>query len=154
MVATQTQSETETPNLTYAQREPLSWRLRAIALLASVSLVVLLVTARRLEPDQAGYGTHQQLGLAPCASLLIWDARCPACGMTTSWAWMVRGRFVEAVQANAGGAMLAIIAMVAVPASCYFCFVGRASRGEWYSLGLAAVLASSLAAASIQWWLR
>ena len=33
----------------------------------AVMLVAVLAVARRLEPDPRGFGTHEQLGLSPCA---------------------------------------------------------------------------------------
>ncbi len=53
-------------------------------------MVVVLGVARWLEPDAKGYGTHQQLGLPPCSSILLFGSKCPACGMTPpgAWRWM------------------------------------------------------------------
>lgn len=44
-----------------------------------------------LHPNPSGHGTHTQLGLAPCPSVLIWSRPCPACGLTTSFAATVHG---------------------------------------------------------------
>ena len=38
-----------------------------------------------LRADPVGHGTHQQLGLAPCASMYFLHRPCPGCGLTTSW---------------------------------------------------------------------
>ena len=71
-----------------------------------VAGAVLLLTARWLSPDQRGMGTHEQLGLAPCAFSVWTGWRCPSCGMTTAWAHAVRGELTAALQANAGGTLL------------------------------------------------
>ena len=78
----------------------------ALAALA-LALLALLVTAGILTPDARGHGTHQQLGLPPCTFYLIFQRPCPACGMTTSWAWLLRGEIGHALAANAGGTLLA-----------------------------------------------
>ena len=73
-------------------------------------LLALLATTASLRPATSGHGTHQQLGLPPCAVQMMWKIRCPSCGMTTSWAHFVRGQWIRSLQANSGGALLAVIA--------------------------------------------
>jgi hypothetical protein len=46
--------------------------------------------------------------------------------MTTSWAHLVRGQGISAVRANAGGAMLGLLALFAVPWS-----LASGLRGRW-----------------------
>ncbi len=132
----------------------LPWTLRWLALLAGLCVLALLLVARQLEPSPFGYGTHQQLGLPPCSSLVLFGSTCPACGMTTAWAWTTRGQIWPALQANAGGAMLALIAMAYLPSSCYFFAGGRTSRKGWFSLALGNGLLVSLGVAIVQWALR
>lgn len=133
---------------------PLSPSMRWLSLLGGVSVFALLAIARWLEPASDGFGTHQQLGLPPCTSVVFLNMRCPACGMTTSWALSIRGHWFESMQANAGGWLLSIIALVYLPASCYFSYFGRSSRGGWVSLSFAIGLIAALAAAILQWCLR
>jgi hypothetical protein len=108
----------ERPSLTAGQR-------LAIAVLGLGSLVPLL-GARLLEPSPQGYGTHRQLGLPPCTSVVLFGRRCPTCGMTTSWAHVVRGEFIEALRANVGGTLLAILDLVAA-----LWLLSSAARGRW-----------------------
>lgn len=129
----------------------LTWFVRLISAVAGATLLGLLIVARTLEPDPQGFGTHQQLGLPACTSVVLFDALCPACGMTTSWAWFTRGALVRSARANAGGLMLAIIALVYVPASCYFTVVGRATKHAWFSMTLAIGLLAALGVAIVQW---
>jgi hypothetical protein len=128
--------------------------LRVLSLLVSIGLVATLLVARSLSPAATGLGTHQQLGLPPCTSIFLWNAPCPACGMTTSWAWMTRGHLLMATKTNIGGTMLAIIALVYIPAGCYFCFIGRASKKERFSLWLAASLILAILLSTVQWFFR
>ena len=117
-------------------------------------MLAVLIVARNLSPDSNGFGTHQQLGLPPCTSVALFGVKCPSCGMTTSWSLATRGEFIEAARANAGGLVLAIIAMAYLPASCYFTWRGRSTRGGWFSLALGISILVSLAIAVAQWLWR
>lgn len=59
-----------------------------------------------LRPDSSGHGTHQQLGLPPCPSVLLFDKPCPGCGLTTSWTATIHGNFVQAFAAHPLGPIL------------------------------------------------
>ncbi len=133
---------------------PLPSSVRWISLLFGMVALGGIMVASQLRPDPSGRGTHQQLGLPPCSFVLFWNVPCPACGMTTSWTLVMRGRLASAMQANAGGAMLAIIALAYIPISCYFFLRGVATRGQWFSMLLAAALTLALLAAVVQWIVR
>jgi len=81
---------------------------RSVAAGLAISVIVLMLIAVRLEPNPAGLGTHQQLGLPPCTMRVVFQMRCPACGMTTAWAHFVRGEWPSSVRVNLGGFLLAI----------------------------------------------
>jgi len=103
----------------------------------------LLLTAALLTPDARGHGTHEQLGLPPCTFYVIFHRPCPACGMTTSWAWLVRGEIGHALAANAGGTLLACLSLVGaawmlVSALCGRWFGGRPS--QWAIVGIAVMV--------------
>jgi hypothetical protein len=93
----------------------LRWLDRLAMIVAGGVLLGLLATAGRLTPNQHGQGTHQQLGLPPCTILAWYGIRCPSCGMTTSWSHVVRGQVFAAIRANAGGTLLALVALAAGP---------------------------------------
>ena len=88
---------------------------RILLVVAGSVLVLLLVTARFLEPSPEGMGTHRQLGLPSCSFVSLYGMPCPSCGMTTSWSCFVRGDLISAVAANPGGLLLALIAVAAIP---------------------------------------
>jgi len=92
---------------------------------AGTGLMVLLSVAAWLEPSPAGLGTHQQLGLPPCTFRVVFGVRCPSCGMTTAWANVMELRMGEAVRANSGGTLLAILALMATPWLLLSAAVGR-----------------------------
>ncbi len=132
----------------------LDWRIRTICLLSGLFAASLLITARVLTPSPTGVGTHQQLGLPPCTSIILFNARCPACGMTTSWALFMRCEFAQAFHVNAGGALLALTALAFLPASCYFFVSGKGTRKERFSLALGSTLLLAMLIAVVQWWWR
>ena len=79
------------------------WGLLALA----AALTAVLATAAWLKPDPRGYGTHEQLGLPRCTFYAMAGFPCPSCGMTTSFAWSVRGRPDRAWRANPAGSLIA-----------------------------------------------
>ena len=64
------------------------------------------MVAALLTPDPDGFGTHTQLGLPPCGFFVVTGLPCPGCGLTTCFAFMIRGDVVEATRANPFGVML------------------------------------------------
>ena len=77
--------------------------------------LALLITARSLEPDPRGFGTHEQLGLIPCC-FHRWTGRvCPTCGATTALAHALRGNIADAATANLGGALLRGMTVLGIP---------------------------------------
>lgn len=110
-------------------------------------LAGLWVTASQLTPDGSGLGTHRQLGLPPCSSRVLLNMRCPACGMTTSWAHLARGDLFRSAASNAGGCLLGLLALAIVPAAAWI--AAKGSRPSEQSIlclavGLVAVLAVTL----------
>jgi hypothetical protein len=85
---------------------------RALLAAFALALASMLVVARGLEPDPRGFGTHTQLGLWPCAFRATTGRPCPTCGMTTSFAWFVRGDLARAWGANPAGSVLASTSLV------------------------------------------
>jgi hypothetical protein len=86
----------------------------------ALGLVAVFVTAWKLNP----YGedgaplrmeTHRQLGLPPCTFYDITGLPCPSCGMTTSFALLVRGDVANSLRANAVGTLLALFCLALIP---------------------------------------
>ena len=63
------------------------WVVLALVLAAFLVEIWLGVNAT---PDARGYGTHEQLGLAPCRAIDWFGVPCPGCGVTTSVAHAAR----------------------------------------------------------------
>lgn len=81
---------------------------RLVAAVVAASCLALLIVAARLEPAPAGHGTHTQLGLPACGWAMVLHRPCPTCGMTTAFAYAVRGRFVSSFLAQPAGFLLAL----------------------------------------------
>ncbi len=88
---------------------PLGWPVRGVLWVAAAGILGLLGLARKLEPDPRGFGTHTQLGLPSCSFLRTTGRLCPTCGMTTAFAWFMRGRIDRAWWANPAGCLLALL---------------------------------------------
>lgn len=84
---------------------------------ALVSACAVLATAAWLKPAATGYGTHMQLGLPPCNFLLWTHHPCPSCGLTTCFAWMMRGQIAKAFFANPFGILAFLGTVAAIPAA-------------------------------------
>lgn len=94
---------------------PVGSTTRVTLLGIAIFLIMGFGVARCLSPDPKGYGTHQQLGLPPCASQWLFGYPCPGCGMTTCFSHFVRGEFAQAARANVAGAVLATVCMLMIP---------------------------------------
>jgi hypothetical protein len=111
----------------------------------------LLVTAARLSPSPTGMGTHTQLGLDECQFALRTGIPCPSCGMTTSFAWFVRGNFPASVYVQPMGFLLAVGTVVTFWAGLYVVATGR-SVYRLVSLGPSRYYVSLFMALAIAAW--
>jgi hypothetical protein len=76
------------------------------------------ITARRME-------THRQLGLPPCTFYDKTGLPCPSCGMTTSFALLIRGDVWNSLKANWAGTFLGLGCLIFIPWSVASVWVGR-----------------------------
>ena len=134
-------------------RKRLGWLMRISCFGLAVILATLWLIAVRLQPSEQGLGTHQQLGLPPCSMRILWGIRCPACGMTTSWAHMADGQWVAACQANLAGVFLGLLAMVGGPMAAWSAISGRAVSNQTLWM-LAGGMIMALVLALVEWLVR
>jgi hypothetical protein len=83
-------------------------------------LTVIFSIAIYLNPYNADgsarrQATHTTMGLPPCTFYQTTGLPCPSCGMTTSFALLIRGDVRHSVQANFAGTMLATICLLVIP---------------------------------------
>jgi ABC-type sugar transport system permease subunit len=112
------------------RRRPLPLWVRLGLVLLVTGWVAVFAVAVSLNPyDDRGTArtmeTHRQLGLPPCNFKEITGAPCPSCGMTTSFALLVRGDVWSSLLANCAGTALATLGLVFVPWGLACAVAGR-----------------------------
>jgi hypothetical protein len=110
-------------------------RRRLIAAAVFLCSAGVLSMAVYLRPDSRGFGTHQQLGFAPCAMVLTTGYPCPTCGMTTAFSYTVRGRWLRAIYAQPSGFLLALGTVATAGSSLWVTVTGRALRWRIPAMG-------------------
>lgn len=111
------------------ERPALHKGIRAGLMALAAGLTGVFTLALVLDPyDATGQPrrmeTHRQLGLPPCTFYSVTGLPCPSCGMTTSFALLVRGDVWGSLRANAVGTLLAIYGLLLIPWSAA-CVVSR-----------------------------
>ena len=97
---------------------------------------------------------HHNPGRRDNSGFLWFKTRCPACGMTTSWACLTKGRVLDSFASNAGGALLAITAAVAGPWSLVSGLRGKWLWGPVNEKTVIVVAGSILAVTLMDWCYR
>jgi len=111
---------------------PLTVWVRTVLVLIALGLVAVFGLAFWINPyDENGQRrtmeTHRQLGLPACTFKVVTGVPCPSCGMTTSFALLVRGDLLGSLYANAAGTLLALCGLLFIP----WCLVCVWSRRLW-----------------------
>ena len=108
-----------------------------------------------LNPDPNGHGTHQQLGLPPCPSVLFFHRPCPGCGLTTSFTAFLHGHWAAAFQANAFGPVLYTL-FTASALLCGWAWLKRIrfdNDTKHFNLALGTLVGVFLVYGAIRWYL-
>lgn len=111
-------------------RDPLA--ARAIAFLVIFAAAAFFGLCRWLTPPPAGFGAHQQLGLAPCPMPILTGLPCPTCGMTTAFAQMADGHLLAALHAQPAACVIAAIILSATLLCVDTLRTGRLWTINWY----------------------
>lgn len=111
-----------------------------------VGWLLVSLTAFLLRPSVHGHGTHQQLGLPPCGSVLIFGRPCPGCGLTTSFAASVKGDLLTAWNANPFGTIFYLAFTVSAIVSAWGLWkrAKPVPDGRWFNPLVAALIVSYL----------
>ena len=126
-------------------------RARMVAGLVLVGCVAVLATAAWLEPDPAGYGTHRQLGVSACGMMATTGVPCPTCGMTTAFSLAIRGRWIEALQAQAAGTLLVIAVGLTCATAGSVLLTGKVWLVNWFRVSAVKLVFLSLAILLTAW---
>ncbi len=105
------------------------------ALVAAVGLGIGLY----LTPSASGMGTHEALGLPPCAFRYATGLPCPGCGLTTAVSHAAHGHFVQSFLTQPAGFLFGVALWVTVPLMLYAAWrrvpaaavLPRAPRHAW-----------------------
>lgn len=95
-----------------ARRDAQAVRISLLAvagLLTGVFAVAFWLNPYDADGTPRRMATHTQLGMPPCNFVVLTGRPCPACGMTTSFALLVRGDVAASMQANWSGTLIAVI---------------------------------------------
>jgi hypothetical protein len=124
--------------LTYqeATDEPLDaipvlvWWVRGTLVGMTCGIVLVFTIAANLNPylddgTARTMETHRQMGLPPCTFKSMAGLPCPSCGMTTSFALLIRGDVWNSLRANCAGTILATLCLLFVPWSLVSVWLGR-----------------------------
>ncbi len=131
---------------------------RGILLGMTLGLLVVFSIAWRLQPyaaDGSAYrmATHRQLGLPPCSFADQTGYPCPACGMSTSFALLVRGDVLNSLRANWVGTMLAGFCLAFIPWALVGVVRGRSLFIRSLERGLIVVVTGLLVLMLLRWGL-
>lgn len=94
-------------------------------LLWFLAWLFVTVVGLLLSPSANGHGTHTQLGLPPCPSVIVFQRPCPGCGLTTSFTAFLHGQFERAFSAHPFGPVLYIAFTLSAWACLYGFLRGR-----------------------------
>lgn len=78
-------------------------------LLAGIFAIAFWLNPYDTDGTPRKMATHTQLGMPPCNFVVLTGKPCPACGMTTSFALLVRGDISNSLRANWAGTMIALL---------------------------------------------
>jgi hypothetical protein len=104
-----------------AVRSRAHWGVRAALLVIACGLVTVFYVATRVNPygpdgkTPLRMASHQSLGMPPCRFQEMTELPCPSCGMTTSFAHLVRGDVWNSLRANWVGTGLAVFCVFLIP---------------------------------------
>ncbi len=105
--------------------KPLIGSARIVALLISAACLSVLIVAARLTPNASGVSTHTGLGMNDCQFLARTGLPCPSCGMTTSFAWFVRGNLLASIYVQPMGMAFAAAATITFWVTLYIGVTGK-----------------------------
>ena len=97
--------------------------------LCALTLVGVAVLGVWVDPDPRGFGTHEQLGLAPCRTLDVIGIPCPGCGVTTSVSLLWHGELWASFMNQPFGFLLGLL----VPLAALGAVVRHLGGGDLYA---------------------
>ena len=101
-------------------RRRVNWWVRGALVIMALGFALVFFIATRVQPYAADgtplrMASHRSLGMPPCRFQEMTDLPCPSCGMTTSFALLVRGDVENSLRANWVGTGLAVFCALLIP---------------------------------------
>ena len=127
---------------------------RGLMLALALGLTTVFALALWLEPNPKGFGTHTQLGLPPCQFVQLTGHKCPTCGMTTSFAWFVRGRVDRVWESNPAALFLAPACLALIPWLLAGAALGRPIGFRSLETPLLGLVVATVALSLLSWTIR
>lgn len=115
---------------------------------------ITLAIARWLHPAANGYGTHQQLGLPPCAFFKLTGIPCPSCGLTTSFAHAARLHLYQAFITQPFGVIAFCLTIVSIPLFAWLIHRRIAWKDAIRARGVDAMLYLLIAIYLLSWFYK
>jgi hypothetical protein len=125
--------------------------LGVVAGLVGVFGIALWLDPYRADGSPRVMETHLQLGMEPCTFVRVTGKPCPACGMTTSFALLVRGDLVSSLRANWVGTLLAGFCLAFIPWGVWSAARARPLFVRSLEKGLIGVVIVLLALMMLRW---
>lgn len=101
-------------------RRRVNWVVRGVLVFMALGFALVFFIATRVQPYAADgtplrMASHRSLGMPACRFQEMTDLPCPSCGMTTSFALLVRGDIENSLRANWVGTGLAVFCAILIP---------------------------------------
>jgi hypothetical protein len=81
---------------------------RILAAITALACLAVLIAGASIKPSPQGHGTHESLGLPPCAWVVWFDKPCATCGMTTAVSHATHASFLESAKTQPMGFLIAL----------------------------------------------
>ena len=110
---------------------------RLAGVLTALPCWAILAVGLSLTARGKGDGTHVQMGLPACRSMVVDGVPCPTCGLTTSITAAAHGDFAASARANVFGTVLFFAIVLSgvigiLQAASGRDILGRIFRGRWW----------------------
>lgn len=102
-----------------------SWRYRLVAALLLLVCACILAAAFFVVPQPWPTEAESQLGLPPCGFLERSGYPCPTCGMTTAFAYVVRGNLIKGFITQPAGTIGALLCIVVGGLAAFVIIAGK-----------------------------
>ncbi|MCH7960126.1 MAG: DUF2752 domain-containing protein [Candidatus Hydrogenedentes bacterium] len=129
----------------------LTFRERFGAIAYCLAVAAVLGLAATLTPDERGLGTHEQLGLGSCQMVLLFGIPCMFCGMTTTFALIMHGDFLDGILNQPVGALIALYSIISIMFFGVFGVSGKIPRGIGFHLINGRRVIGALSVLSLGW---